>query len=205
MANEGVEVARYLNSIGVTAFVLRYRLTETNAAFLVVLARRLRTPEGLRPVVREIGPLALADGQQAMRVVRANAAKWGIDRQRIGMIGFSAGGHVALNVAMHHDAETVPNFVAAMYPLPPEPFAAPGDSSPLFEVCAKDDPLLPPAQNCMRVDQAWRAAGLPAEIHIFDKGGHGFGMRKQNLLIDNWPELLRQWLDTRGELLRAAH
>jgi acetyl esterase/lipase len=203
MNSEGVAVAQDLNAIGITAFILRYRLTETNAAFMAVMMHRLNTPGAMQPIIDKMTPLITADGQQAIRVVRAHAAQWGVNPDRIGLIGFSAGGYLSLNVAMHHDAGSAPDFLAAIYPLAPTPLAAPPAKIPLFELAADDDPLVPPADNAARIYSTWHTAGVPAELHIFTKGGHGFGMRKQNLPIDTWPELLHQWLGSQGLLTPA--
>jgi acetyl esterase/lipase len=203
MNREGTAVARYLNSLGVTAFVLKYRLTETSAAFPIVVAYRLKSQGGMDLVMKQMTPLVLADAQQSMRVVRSRSAQWGLDPERIGMIGFSAGGFLALNIAIHNDADTKPNLIAAMYPLAPTPLTPPSTSVPLFATCAKDDPLLSPASNCVRAYDTWHAADIPAELHVFETGGHGFGMRKQNKPTDEWPELFHQWLQARGFL--TAH
>ena len=196
--NEGVDVARYLNSLGITAFVLQYRLIRTNAAFHFVMRHRIKTPGGLDSVLHTMSPLMLADGQQAIRLVRAHAAQWGLASNRIGIIGFSAGGFVALDVALHNSAESRPDFIAAIYPLAPTPLRPPAADIPLFSVCAKDDPIVPPGENCERVADQWHAAQIPAELHVFAEGSHGFGMRKQNLPIDAWPQLLRNWLRAQG-------
>lgn len=200
IASEGVDVARYLNSLGITAFVLEYRLTETNAAFPFVMMHRIKTPGGLDPVLRQMTPLILADGEKSMRIVRAHAAQWGLAPNRIGVIGFSAGGFLALDMALHSEAGARPDFIAAIYPLAPTPLVPPASNIPLFTVCAKDDPLVSPAGNSMRAYDTWRTANIPAEIHVFEKGGHGFGMRKQNLPIDGWPQLFHHWLQAHGYL-----
>lgn len=197
---EGVKVAQYLNSLGITAFVLRYRLTKTNAAFLPVMMHKITTPGLLQPVLDEMTPLILADGQQAIRIVRSHAAAWGLDPNRIGMIGFSAGGYLALNVALHHDAASKPDFVAPVYPLAPASVTPGPDRIPMFLACAQDDPLVPPQPNSVRVYDSWRTSGIPVELHVFQKGGHGFGIRKQNLPSDAWPDLFHQWLATEGYL-----
>jgi acetyl esterase/lipase len=198
--NEGADVARYLNSLGITAFVLRYRLTRTNAAFLFVMRYRIRTPSAMDPVLQQMTPLVLSDGQQAMRVVRSQAVQWGLSPRRIGIIGFSAGGFLALDVALHNDAATRPDFIAAIYPLAPKPLQPPAGNIPLFTVCAKDDLFVPPVNNCERVVDIWHGANNPAELYVFNKGGHGFGMLKQNLPIDAWPQLLSIWLQAQGFL-----
>jgi acetyl esterase/lipase len=197
---EGVNVARYLNSLGITAFVLEYRLTRTNAAFLPVMMHKITTPGLLQPVLDEMTPLILADGQQAVRIARSHAAAWGLDPNRIGMIGFSAGGYLTLNVALHHDAASGPDFVAPIYALAPASVNPGPDRIPMFLACAEDDPLVPPKPNSVRVYDTWRSAGIPVELHVFKKGGHGFGIRKQNLPSDAWPGLFHHWLAAEGYL-----
>ncbi len=197
---EGVNVARFLNSMGITAFVLEYRLTKTTAAFLPVMMHKITTPGLLQPVLDEMTPLILADGQQAMRIVRSHAHAWGLAPNRIGMIGFSAGGYLTLEVALHHDAASMPDFVAPIYALAPNTVKPSPDRIPMFLACAEDDPLVPPKSNSVRVYDTWRAAGIPVELHLFEKGGHGFGIRKLNLPSDAWPELFHQWLATEGYL-----
>ena len=192
--NEGVDVAHYLNSMGITAFLLQYRLTRTNAAFYFVMKHRIETPGGMNSVLHQMTPLMLADGQQAMRLVRAHAAQWGLAPHRIGIIGFSAGGFLALDVALHNDAFSRPDFIAAIYPLAPNPLQPPSGEVPLFSVCAKDDLIVPPANNCERAADVWHTAHIPAELHVFTTGGHGFGMTRQGLPIDVWPQLFRNWL-----------
>jgi acetyl esterase/lipase len=201
---EGVNVAHYLNSLGVTAFVLRYRLTKTNAAFFVGMMHKIKTPGGLKPVLDEMSPLILADGQQAMRTVRAHAAQWGLAPNRIGMMGFSAGGYLTLSVAFHNDAESMPDFVAPIYALAPEPLPANPERIPMFLACAADDPLVPPAENSVKVYDLWHGAGIPTELHVFPKGGHGFGIRKQNLPSDEWTEMFQRWMETQGFLAAPA-
>jgi acetyl esterase/lipase len=198
--NEGIEVARYLNSLGITAFLLQYRLTRTNAAFYFVMRHRIETPGGMNSVLHQMAPLMLADGQQAIRLVRTYAAQWSLSPHRIGMIGFSAGGFLALDVALHNDDFSRPDFIAAIYPLAPKPLQPPAGKVPLFSVCAKDDLIVPPANNCERAADVWHAAHIPAELHVFTTGGHGFGMIRQDLPIDAWPLLFRNWLQAQGFL-----
>jgi acetyl esterase/lipase len=197
--NEGIEVAHDLNSMGVAAFVLEYRLTRTNVFFPLVMAHRLRRPRLMRLLLEKLTPLILADGQQAVHIVRSHAVEWGLAPDRIGMIGFSAGGYLALNVALHHDADTKPNFVAALYPAAPDPLTPPPERIPLFLLCAEDDSHVSP-DNSVRINHTWKAADFPVEFHLMPSGGHAFGMTKQNLPTDAWPELLHEWLRTQGYL-----
>jgi acetyl esterase/lipase len=194
--SEGAEVARYLNSIGVTAFVLKYRLIRTGPAYFIDEIRRFKTPGGMKRFLDELTPLVVADGRQAMRIVRAHAPQWGIDPGRVGIIGFSAGGYLALSLAYGPRDDAAPDFIALLYPLAPtlpNPRILP---IPMFVLCAADDRRVPPEKNCIKVYRQWRAAGLPAELHLMSKGGHGFGMTKQNLPTDAWPDLFRKWLQS---------
>ena len=198
--SEGAEAAHFLNALGVTAFVLKYRLTRTDTLFFLDEARRFRTLEGFHQLLDELTPLIVADGQQAVRIVRSHAAQWGISPDRIGMLGFSAGGYLALNLAMLHDPDTALNFVAALYPLAPITSDPQPARVPLFALCASDDPRIPPVENTVKMYSIWRNAGISAELHVYSNGGHGFGMTKQKLPIDEWPEIFRQWLRTEGFL-----
>jgi acetyl esterase/lipase len=193
--SEGAQVARYLNSLGIAAFVLKYRLVETRPAYFLDEARRFKTPGGMRQLLDRIAPLATADGLEALGIVRAHAAQWGLDPGRIGIMGFSAGGYVALSLAYQPGKGPAPDFLALLYPLAPEAAPARIAPIPVFVLCAADDRRVPPEQNCLRVDRQWRAAGLPSELHLMSRGGHGFGMTRQNLPTDAWPELFRQWFE----------
>ncbi len=195
--HEGTEVAEYLNSLGVAAFVLKYRVMRTGDEGekdkAVAAARR-----------KEAQAMGIADGQQAVKMVRAHAAEWGVLPNRIGILGFSAGGWVTSGVALEHDAQSRPDFAAPIYgALPPE-FKAPSDGMPLFLVHADDDRTVPPARTSVRLYTAWKEAGFPAEMHIYSAGGHGFGMRKKNLPVDGWTDRLREWLGALGLLARPS-
>jgi len=134
--HEGVELAHYLNSLGVAAFVLKYHLMQTGdpgEKDAATMAERRKVTV----------PLAIADGEQAMRLVRSRAAEWGLARDRIGIVGFSAGGHVAAAVTVHHDAESRPSFSVLLYPGTPEEIAAPSNAPPAFIVQADDDKTVP--------------------------------------------------------------
>lgn len=194
--HEGTEVAEYLNSLGVAAFVLKYRVMRTGDEGekdkAVAAARR-----------KEAQALGVADGQRAVRLVRAHAAEWGVKPDRIGILGFSAGGWVTTGVALEHDAQSRPDFAAPIYGALPEQFKVPADAMPLFLVHADDDRTVPPARTSVRLYTAWKEAGFPAELHVYSAGGHGFGMRKKNLPVDGWPERLREWLGAQGLLAPA--
>lgn len=128
--HEGNDVARWLNSPGVAAFVLKYRVMQTgDAAGKTELAERRKNAQRF----------AVADGLQAMRIVRSRASEFGLVPQRIGIMGFSAGGYLTAMVALHHEAETRPDFAAPIYPLAPEDLTVPADAGTLFIVQADDD------------------------------------------------------------------
>jgi len=191
---EGNDVARWLNSFGVTAFVLKYRVYPTGDDPLnevhALMAGKPEFHEHLRTAV----PVADEDGRQGIRIVRQHAAKWGIDPNRIMLMGFSAGGGVTVDVALKHDSESRPDFAAPIYPVIPNDFQVPADAAPLFIAAASDDPLLKPVQHSVRLYTAWSNAGKPAELHVYSKGGHGFGMKTKHLPVDSWKDRLMDWM-----------
>jgi len=193
--SEGAEAARYLNSLGVAAFALKYRL-----------GREQDTP--YKPQVH-----AREDGIRAMRLVRSRAAEWGIDPQRVGIMGFSAGGEVA-SMVVYSPGEGDPNaadpidrlssrpdFQILIYPGPLGiPDKVPADSPPAFLLVANDD------RGASRVVaslfQKYRDAGAPVEIHVFARGGHAFNMgnRSQLETLKHWPQRLAEWMNDNGIL-----
>lgn len=194
--HEGIDVAKWLAARGTAAFVLKYRLLPTDddfgEALADIFADRQRTMERLRP----IRPFALADGCRAICLVRQRADEWGIDPQKIGMIGFSAGGRLLATVLQEYDSESRPDFAGFIYGGLWEEFPAPADAPPLFSAAADDDAWSAP--YCVRLYQLWKEGGHPAELHIYAKGGHGFGMRKQGLPTDSWIERFGEWLTVQG-------
>lgn len=198
---EGREVARWLADRGITAFVLKYRLVQCETDDPT---RELMTRGPLDTVVAPVVKLAMNDGRTAVRVVRSRAAEWGVDPRRIGILGFSAGGTVAVAVAYNYDTESRPDFVAAIYPAyhwVPRERSVPKDAPPMFILAATDDPLRLAPQS-VEVYQDWTRAGHSAELHLYARGGHGFGMRKQNLPSDRWIERFAEWLDMHGWVQR---
>ena len=196
--HEGIDVARWLASRGIAAFILKYRLVHTGDDFNQEIERTATDSARLSAVVASVRPQVLADGQQAVRLVRQRAAEWGIATDRIGMLGFSAGSMVAVNVALAHDAASRPDFLAAIYTAPYADDPVPADAPPLFVLCAADDPMAAPLS--VRLFSQWRAAGHPAELHIYAQGGHGFGMYELGLPSDTWIERVHDWLHARGLL-----
>jgi len=197
--SEGFEVARWLNEKGVTCFVLKYRLVQCKTDDPT---RELMTRGKLDDVVAPVVKLALADGLAAIGHVRKHAKEYGVNSDRIGIIGFSAGGTVTASVAFNYTPETRPNFVAPIYLAynwTIKPGGVPADAPPMFILAASDDPLGLAPQS-VALYQDWIAARKSAELHLFSKGGHGFGMRKQSLPSDHWVERFAEWLDAQGLL-----
>jgi acetyl esterase/lipase len=107
---------------------------------------------------------------------------------------------VAAAVALQHDAESRPSFVAPIYPGTPDDVTAPADAPPMFLVHADDDKTVDPVDHSIRLYQAWKKVGIPAELHIYSRGGHGFGMHKRGLPVDTWTDRFRDWLGVQGLL-----
>jgi acetyl esterase/lipase len=196
---EGTDVAAWLTRRGVTAFVLKYRLLRTDDDFATQVWTNLGDPRRMAELMEPLRPLLLADGQQAIRLVRQRAAEWGIRADRIGMLGFSAGGRVTATVALRHDAESRPDFAAVIYGADWEDIPAPPDAPPMFILCADDDPLIPPVVS-LGLYAKWKTADRPVELHVYQKGGHGFGMQKRGLPTDTWIERFGDWLAGQGLL-----
>lgn len=208
--SEGTRVAEWLAGHGIAAFVLKYRVTNTGATeeefqgHVRALFTRLFAPAkpgAPGPTKLEedpIVPLAAEDGRQAVILVRRRAAEWKIAPDRIGIMGFSAGAMVTDQVVLHHTPDSRPNFAAPIYGPPLDSIAVPGDAPPLFILCADDDQFA--AAASARLYLAWHTAGKPAELHIYSKGGHGFGMQARGLPVDHWIEHLGAWLKVQGFL-----
>jgi acetyl esterase/lipase len=211
---EGEEVAAWLNSVGISGFVLKYRVP-----------RRPDQPERLP------APGPLLDAQRAVSLVRHRAAEWGVDPQKIGMLGFSAGGHLALTTATHFDQRAYepidaidknscrPDFALAVYPgylieqavagvetnkqvLAPY-IRIPAETPPIFLVHAHDDPVAGP-ENSVVMYLALKRANAPAELHVYAQGGHGFGVRPSNLACSTWTDRSVAWLQNLGMLGRNS-
>ena len=196
---EGTDVARWLNARGVAAFVLKYRLAQTGDDFPGAVFRTLGDQSRMAELLKTLGPLVVADGLQAVRLVRAHAAEWGIAPDRIGIVGFSAGAMVTLYTAFSREADSRPNFAAPIYGGAPE-HAIPAEAPPLFVLCADDDEMA--AAAAAKLYLAWRAAGHSAELHIYSKGGHGFGMQTRGLPSDTWIERFGDWMRAQGFPIR---
>lgn len=208
--SEGTEVAEWLRKRGVAAFVLKYRTKQTAAsqqeyaremaAFMGTLIRfkdrgSLDGSRALAADLRVDSAAGIADGRQAVKFVRQHASEWGVKPDRIGIMGFSAGGVITTAVAMGDDVESLPDFAATIY----APFfgdaEVPRNAPPLFILCAADDSIA--EAGCVRLYSTWRDAGRRAELHIYETGGHGFGMTPKGQPVDHWVQRLGDWLGQR--------
>jgi acetyl esterase/lipase len=211
MEKEGSDVANWLAGTGITAFVVRYRLGPTYHH-----------------------PVELGDAQRAIRIVRSRAGEWGIDPRRLGIIGFSAGGHLASTAGTHYDAgngsssdpiervSSRPDFMLLLYPvitfrdtvlmhrgsrvnligntpddalvqLLSNEMQVTRDTPPTFLVHSTDDKTVP-VENSIMFYQALKAKGVPAEMHIFEYGGHGFGLAPADPTLGAWTTLCEAWI-----------
>lgn len=198
--SEGFGVARWLAAKGVTCCVLKYRLAECRTDDPASEQAAKSRPDFEAAVQSVIG-LAMADAQAALAHVRSNADGYGVDANRIGIIGFSAGGITAASTAYSYTPASRPDFVAPIYAvynwLPDK--RVPADAPPMFLAAATDDPL-GLAPHSVSYYNDWTAAQKPVELHLYSVGGHGFGMRKQNLPSDSWIERFGDWLGVQGFL-----
>jgi acetyl esterase/lipase/lysophospholipase L1-like esterase len=198
--SEGIDVAKYLNSIGIAAFVLKYRVAPSFTDDPVKeLMAKMGDFKGLDSENEPYVKLATADGLKAMEYVRTHASEMNIDPSKIGFMGFSAGGTLAMSVVYNGTDKDIPNFVAPIYAYEPAVIGSkiPEEKTPIFITVAGDDQLGMMPMS-ISIYQKWFAAGQPAELHVYEKGGHGFGMRNQKLPVDTWYERFGDWLWTQG-------
>jgi acetyl esterase/lipase len=203
--HEGTQVCDWLNSLGVTAVLLKYRVPV-----------RDKTP-GYEP---------LQDAQRAIGIVRQNALHWGINPKRVGILGFSAGGHLSVMASLHANertyptdpaldvADATPNFLIPIYPaylvgrddtftLLPSIQVTPA-SPPICLVHAHDDNGVTSASASALLYVEYKKLNRPAELHIFSSGGHGFGMRQSEKPVAQWPQRVGEWMRTMGLLNPAT-
>jgi len=182
---EGYRIAKALNKSGIAAIVLKYRHYDTDIAVL--------------------------DAWRALQFVRANADKWGIDRDKVGIGGFSAGGHLSLNTVLssgsiklpHLSKDTLqkfnsqPDFLMLIYPglarFKMEPETFPGKIPPVFMINALDDEVTP-VTNMFKLAEILKSQNNPAEVHIYPGGGHGFDLGNKDCNCTGWPDLFKDWL-----------
>lgn len=199
MENEGWDVARALADRGVAAFVLKYRLNQTPAdmaAFERSMAAMVSSAGRPRPLVEAENPYRglapqVADSRAAFALIRSRAKEWRIDPAQIGMVGFSAGAMLTMATALAgQDAK--PAFIANIYG-PLTRVTVPVDAPPLFVALAADDPLL--AGSGIGLIESWQAAKRPVEFHLYERGGHGFGMYRKDTTSTGWFEAFVRWME----------
>jgi acetyl esterase/lipase len=198
MSYEGVDVAKRLNQMGVDAFVLKYRTTYVDSDAPAAAGRGAATtgPQAGQNV-RE---MAGADGQQAVRLLRQHAAEFGVAANRIGIIGYSAGGAVVLST-VYGPAEGRPNFAAPIYAAGASSNPPPEGAPPLFIAVAADDQSVG-FQGSIDLFGAWRKAGVPVELHVFQTGQHGFA--KKGGGADHYLDRVEEWLKLNGWLTKVS-
>lgn len=201
-ANEGEGISKVLNSCGVTCFVLKYRL------FLDSDIKRLAryfdegridsiSAEAVDAISAKTIPLALDDAANAIRYIRSHAAQYGVDPEKIGITGSSAGGCITMGTAMTATADDCrPNFAVACYPYfsPYISRQAPEKPLPLFIVACSDDPLVP-ITDSLDFFRLWTAKGQKTEMHVYQKGGHGFVCIPQGCAVDTWTDNMSHWFE----------
>ncbi len=193
--SEGNDVAKWLTKKGITAFVLKYRLVPTGTDGVKEISELSTTnPQEIGKQVTPILPLAIADGLEAINYVRSNAANYGVSVSKIGFMGFSAGGTVTMGVAYNYTKKNKPDFLVPVYPwttiIPIQ--EVPSTAPPMLVICASDDPL-GLAKGSVSLYSSWLDAGKIAGLHMYAKGGHGFGMKTQNLPSDQWISRFYEW------------
>ena len=193
MDHEGYNIASYLQERGIAGFVLKYRLAREKESTYTI--------EGT----------ALADTQRAIRLVRSRAAEWNVNPERVGVMGFSAGGELAALAATRYDPmegatdpidklSAKPNFQGLIYPAIPANMKLSKDTPPAFLACGEND-RQNISQGLPELYLAMKKAGVSAELHVYANVGHGFGVRPTRKgAVTTWPERLHQWLDARGFL-----
>ncbi len=192
--HEGSQFAAWLNSIGVSAFVLYYRMPNQHSE------------------------IPLKDAQTAIEIIRKGAKKWNIDTHKIGIAGFSAGGHLASSAGTHFAKKNRPDFMILVYPVismtgdgtcqnligkaPSEQLVkrfsnqlqVTAKTPPAIIIAALDDDVVP-VEHSLMFYKEMQKGNVPCEIHTYTKGGHGFGMKKSGLKIDNWTDTVKEWME----------
>ena len=202
MENEGWDVARALAAQGVAAFVIKYRLIQTPAdlpGFQKSMAEMFAGAARTRPTpaqqMASLGP-QMADARAAFALIRKRSAEWHVDPNRIGMIGFSAGAGLTMATTLS-GGDAKPAFIGNIYGSL-APVTVPADAPPMFVALAADDPLF--GNGSFGLIESWRAAKRPVEFHLYEQGGHGFGMYPKKTTSTGWFDAFSRWMAMHGWL-----
>lgn len=211
--SEGVKVARWLNAKGIAALVLKYRTLQAapggrgrgatpqgrgntgGARGELEIRNANANPEPNDAALAEVLHMGIADAQQALKLARRNAAAWRIDPSRVGIMGFSAGGGIAVSTTLVERSDASPDFLVSVYGPALQDVNVPAHAPPLF--IAVGSTHFNVTNGCMALFAAWKAAGKPAEIHVYDQVSGGFGMSARGLPVDSWNDRLYDWLVAR--------
>ena len=191
---EGVKLAKKLALNGITAIVLKYR-TYPRKGSVIEWQRTLKTQTAIDSA-KTILPYSSKDALNAIEVIRNNASKYNINPNKIGLMGFSAGGAVTMEAAYTSISKNQPNFIAPIYPWMDivEGQKVPSNKPPAFITCANNDEYREIPTSSVQIYQDWIQAEAKVELHMFSEGGHGFGMNKINSPVDRWSQLLIDWI-----------
>lgn len=201
--NEGWPIAQWLADHGVAAFVLKYRVEKTEdseAEFAKAMMVRFQAPRSDAPAAPDMAAaveVARADAQAALRMIRGNAAKWGVDTKRVGMLGFSAGAMTTMATTLANAPDARPDFIAPIYGFM-LPVTPPANPQPMFAALASDDPLF--NKQGFGLVESWQKAGGSVELHYFEGGSHGFGSHKKGTTSDMWFDEYMAWMKAKGFL-----
>ncbi len=203
--SEGFDVAKWLAQKGITCFVLKYRLVHSLTTDPVAEVMAKWGKKEFDDANNAVIPLVIADGRAAIAYVRKHAAEYNLDANRIGIMGFSAGGTVTSSTLFNYAKENRPDFAAPVYPYFPTAMhgIVSNDAPPIFIVTASNDGL-GLAPHSIDLYNKWLSTKHDAELHMYARGDHGFGMRKQNLPTDNWIERFYDWLGVQGLLTKKV-
>ena len=194
---EGTKLALKLALNGITAIVLKYRTYPRKGSVIEWSKTLWDKPQMEIDSAKMILPFSSKDALSAIEEIRINAKKYKINPNKIGLMGFSAGGAVTMESAYISTSRNQPNFIAPIYPWMDivDKQKVPLNKPPVFVSCANDDPFKLAASS-VKIYQDWILAGAKAELHMFSNGGHGYGMNKIDAPVDRWSQLLIDWILT---------
>jgi acetyl esterase/lipase len=215
--SEGVRVAEWLNSRGIAGFVLKYRTLQADRTALaaptgiprpgvagprreIEIVNANANPAPDNEALTEVLEFAVADAKEALRLVRRNAAAWNVNSERVGIIGFSAGGGVAVGTALGQPGDAYPDFLVSLYGPSLQDVVVPEYAPPLF--IAVGATHFNVTSGVIALFETWRSAGKPAEIHIYDGVDAGFGISDRDRPVDSWTDRLHDWLIARDLISR---